>query len=387
MVVDMQNGKSKLFSFPQLHRHNPWLDLLRTLAIFLVLLRHGTRTGASGFSEGFLGNLFVNGWVGVDLFFVLSGYLIASGLIRRSGANSRLFSKDYFRDRILRIVPAYYAVLVLCAVGFFPGSHPASAYSFFAHLLFLQDYTGSDINVVFWSLGVEEKFYLLAPVIVLMLWRQTRMTAFVACCAALLIISPLCRGIAFELSQQPMSYATFFDEMRSPFHMSLEGFVIGILVAILRARGLALTRDQALAGLGAASLVLVGALGADELLGAITRVDAWLVPTLLALLFGWMVFCATCLAECRLRFEPFFRVNARLSYSLYLVHFPLLPLATHLSEGQASFVFWSAYLALSYLAALVLHFGVEKPFLMLKDSLKRPLRPIEPSGQAGAIPL
>jgi len=383
----MQNGKSKLFSFPQLHRHNPWLDLLRTLAVCLVLLRHGTRTGASGITEGFLGNLFVNGWVGVDLFFVLSGYLIASGLIRRSGENSRLFPKDYFKDRILRIVPAYYAVLVLCAVGFFPGSNPASAYSFFAHLLFLQDYTGSDINVVFWSLGVEEKFYLLAPVIVLMLWRQTRMTAFVACCAALLIISPLCRGIAFELSHKPMSYATFFDEMRSPFHMSLEGFVVGILVAILRSRGLALKRDQALAGLGVASLVLVGALGADQLLSAITRADAWLVPTLLALFFGWMVFCATCIAECKLRFEPFFRVNARLSYSLYLVHFPLLPLAMHLSEGQNSASFWSAYLALSYLAALVLHFGVEKPFLMLKDSFKRPLRPIEPAGQAGASPL
>src|SRR5690606_20858790 len=145
----------RLFSFAQQASHNPWLDLLRTAAIFLVLLRHGSRSEGNGLSDGFLANLFKNGWVGVDFFFVLSGYLIASGIIRRSSSNGGFCPTGYIKDRILRIVPAYYVVLILCVVGVFPSAAEVSAHSFFAHLFFLQDYTGSDINVAFWSLGVE----------------------------------------------------------------------------------------------------------------------------------------------------------------------------------------------------------------------------------------
>nr|WP_298174847.1 acyltransferase [Novosphingobium sp.] len=323
-------------AFAQQMRHNPWLDLLRTVAIFLVLMRHGSRSAGNALSEGFVANLFKNGWVGVDLFFVLSGYLIATGLIRRSSVTGRMFPKGYFQDRILRIVPAYYAVLIVCAVGVFPGTAEASAQSLLAHLLFLQDYTGSNINVVLWSLGVEEKFYIIAPVVVVLMRRQSSMAAFVACCVALLLFSPLCRGLTFEAIGGGIDYGRFFEDMRSPFHMSLEGFVIGIAVAIGRDRGLTLPKGWALAGLSAGALVLVMWLGSHDFMGAITRVDAWLVPTVLALLFGAMVFCAACLGGCALRCEPFFRVNARLSYSLYLVHLPLLPLAYGLGAPPVS---------------------------------------------------
>lgn len=377
----MQNSGTKLFSFAKLAHHNPWLDLLRTVAILLVLLRHGSRIENNGLTDGFLANLFKNGWIGVDLFFVLSGYLIACGLIRRSNPQSGFFPKGYFKDRILRIVPAYYMVLLLCAAGFFPGFGQASAQSIFAHLAFLQDYTGSDINVVFWSLGVEEKFYIIAPVIVLLLARQSSMKACAALCVALLLISPLCRGLTFEAITGRVGYDQYFAMMRSPFHMSLEGFVVGIMVAILRARSVAMSPTLALATLGVCAGVLAAWLGSHEFLSQITRIDVWLAPSLLALLFGLMVFCAACLANQKLRFEPFFRVNARLSYSLYLVHFPLLPLAAALSDQQHYLVFWASYLALSYALAFVLHFGVEKPFLLLKQSLNGPGRPVAAATQ------
>lgn len=380
----MQNSGTKLFSFAKLAHHNPWLDLLRTVAILLVLLRHGSRIENNGLTDGFLANLFKNGWIGVDLFFVLSGYLIACGLIRRSNPQSGFFPKGYFKDRILRIVPAYYAVLLLCAAGFFPGFGQASAQSIFAHLIFLQDYTGSDINVVFWSLGVEEKFYIIAPVIVLLLARQSSMKACAALCVALLLISPLCRGLTFEAIAGRVGYDQYFAMMRSPFHMSLEGFVVGIMVAILRARGFSVSPSAALAALCAGAGVLVMWLGSNEFLGEITRIDVWLAPSLLALLFGVMVFCAACLSDRKMRFEPFFRVNARLSYTLYLVHFPLLPLVLALSEQQHHWVFWAAYLGLSYALAIIVHFGVEKPFLLLKQMLNRADRPIATTERIGA---
>lgn len=379
----MQNSGTKLFSFAKLAHHNPWLDLLRTVAILLVLLRHGSRIENNGLTDGFLANLFKNGWIGVDLFFVLSGYLIACGLIRRSNPQSGFFPKGYFKDRILRIVPAYYVVLLLCAAGFFPGFGQASAQSIFAHLIFLQDYTGSDINVVFWSLGVEEKFYIIAPVIVLLLARQSSMKACAALCVALLLISPLCRGLTFEAIAGRVGYDQYFAMMRSPFHMSLEGFVVGIMVAILRTRGFSVSPSAALAALCAGAGVLVMWLGSNEFLGEITRIDVWLAPSLLALLFGVMVFCAACLSDRKMRFEPFFRVNARLSYTLYLVHFPLLPLVLALSEQQHHWVFWAAYLGLSYALAIIVHFGVEKPFLLLKQMLNRADRPIATTERIG----
>lgn len=379
----MQNSGTKLFSFAKLAHHNPWLDLLRTVAILLVLLRHGSRIENNGLTDGFLANLFKNGWIGVDLFFVLSGYLIACGLIRRSNPQSGFFPKGYFKDRILRIVPAYYVVLLLCAAGFFPGFGQASAQSIFAHLIFLQDYTGSDINVVFWSLGVEEKFYIIAPVIVLLLARQSSMKACAALCVALLLISPLCRGLTFEAIAGRVGYDQYFAMMRSPFHMSLEGFVVGIMVAILRTRGFSVSPSAALAALCAGAGVLVMWLGSNEFLGEITGIDVWLAPSLLALLFGVMVFCAACLSDRKMRFEPFFRVNARLSYTLYLVHFPLLPLVLALSEQQHHWVFWAAYLGLSYALAIIVHFGVEKPFLLLKQMLNRADRPIATTERIG----
>ncbi|QUL36732.1 acyltransferase [Erythrobacter sp. JK5] len=380
----MQDSGGNYFSFAKQAYHNPWLDLLRSLAIFLVLLRHGAVIENTGPPEGALSNFFLNGWAGVDLFFVLSGYLIASGLIRRFGATRSLFPVGYFKDRILRIVPAYYAVLLLCLLGFFPGFRILSedpGTSFVAHLLFLQDYTGSDINVVFWSLGVEEKFYIIAPVLVLLLLKAGSWPTRLALAAGILLVSPLGRGLTFEAIDQPVAYFDFFHAMRSPFHMSLEGFVVGIVVAMFRANGRALSRTLALAGLCISAIVLVLWLGSHDFYADITRIDAWLQPTALALLFGVMLLCAASLAGEELKFEPFFRVNARLSYALYLVHFPLIPLAFALGKAQHPLIFWGWYLLVAYAAALVLHFGVEKPFLNLKQRLNARASPAPPAAQ------
>lgn len=368
----MQGSERKYLSFAKAAGHNPWLDLLRALAIVLVLLRHGSRAASTELPGGFVSNILANGWVGVDLFFVLSGYLIASGLIRRSESESALFPTGYFRDRILRIVPAFYAVLFLCTLGFFPGfqinSHDPGQ-SFAAHLIFLQDYTGSDINVVFWSLGVEEKFYILAPALVLLLLRARTAMGCMALGVSFLLISPILRGLTFETFDLPISYPDFFQALRSPFHMSTEGFAVGIMVAFVRSRGWAVARINALAGLSIAAAALVIFLGSHDFYADITRFDAWLQPMALALVFGFMLFCAGSLGDAELPFEPFFRVNARLSYALYLVHFPLIPLALSLSHNQHSAAFWSMYLLLTYAGALLLHFCVEKPFLVMKQKM------------------
>ena len=108
----------------------------------------------------------LNGWVGVDLFFVLSGFLISKHLLAQRETSKGLALGPYLVKRALRIVPAYYAVLLVVAAGLVPlyaVPQEALALRLGYHALFLQDYLPANIVVVFWSLGVEEKFYLLAP--------------------------------------------------------------------------------------------------------------------------------------------------------------------------------------------------------------------------------
>ena len=191
----MRGSSQSYFSFPPIAGHNSWLDALRALAIVLVLFRHGSRTEGAGFASGsFVQNVFTNGWIGVDLFFVLSGYLIAKSLFKRLGKDQQLFSWRYFEARILRIVPAYYAVLLLCVIGFFPFfqvSPEGLEQRVFYHGLFLQDYFGADINVVFWSLGVEEKFYILVPLLILALLKIKSVRWQFAACLVVMSLSPV----------------------------------------------------------------------------------------------------------------------------------------------------------------------------------------------------
>lgn len=107
----------------------PALDALRAFAIILVLLRHGVRPfwDSSGHVLVPLGDWdlavpLINGWVGADLFFVLSGFLIGRQLISakaRSERGPRALVR-YLLRRALRILPAYYAVLALAALGLVP---------------------------------------------------------------------------------------------------------------------------------------------------------------------------------------------------------------------------------------------------------------------------
>ncbi len=341
------------------------------MAIVLVLFRHGCRVSGAGFASGsFIQNVFANGWIGVDLFFVLSGYLIAKSLFWRLGKGQQLFSWRYFEARILRIVPAYYAVLLLCVIGgfpFFKVSTEGLGQTIIYHGLFLQDYLGANINVVFWSLGVEEKFYILVPFLIIALLKIKTARWQFAVCLGILSLSPIARSTVFALHESTVDYPTFFTKLRSPFHMSLEGFLVGIMVALGQRKKWILPVEIAKPVL----LFCFGGLllwtGSHEFLASINLFDATLQPLVLSVFFGVMLSCCLSLEGSPLPCEPVARVIARLSYALYLVHFPLIPLAFALTAYGGGAAFWCFYFLFSILGAMALHFTVEKPFLKLKD--------------------
>lgn len=362
-------------------RTNAWLDFIRSVAIVLVLLRHGQRAIAGqGNATGPLETLFLNGWIGVDLFFVLSGYLITEHLFRAGVGASNFQIGRYLAGRMLRIVPAYLAVTLLVLVSAFPyfavdwqNMGVRVAY----HLLFLQDYLPSNINVPFWSLGVEAKFYLLAPILITGLLACRLPKAQFTILLVLASVSVVLRLTVYDGMTSPVSYHAFFAQLRSPFHTCLEALLIGVVIAFAQRAGYAPAAPaRGLTMLIAALLTLLIWLASHEFMRGIGWFDVAAQPVMIALLCGGITFGAVSLRDVRLPMAAPFRHLSRLSYTLYLVHFPLIPLALWIAaaSGTTVAVFWFSYVCLSFLVAWIVHRLVERPCLKLRDRLFSPAR-------------
>jgi peptidoglycan/LPS O-acetylase OafA/YrhL len=290
--------------------------------------------------------------------------------------------KPYLQKRALRIVPAYYAVLFLAAAGAFPAYEIAPdlmglrlAY----HMLFFQDYLPANIVVVFWSLGVEEKFYLLAPLLVLARANAASLRERVTGIGMFLCIAVVLRVITAVGKPDIDNYDAFFVVFRSPLHMTLDPILMGVLLAfIYRAREevprlTAVGTANYVFWSGAILLALLTGIGA--MMGDIGWWDKTLQPTAIAIGFSaitfGLLFGGGPAAIFRTALLRFF---ARISYSLYLVHLPLVPLslllANRVSDAESGFgVFFTIFVLLSIVAALLIHFAIEKPFLLIKDRI------------------
>jgi peptidoglycan/LPS O-acetylase OafA/YrhL len=221
--------------------HLPILDGLRGLAILLVLLRHFIPQGPStSFIGAAVKAISSIGGTGVDLFFVLSGFLITGILLDARGTPH--FFRNFYARRTLRIFPLYYGVLFVCFV-IVPLIHPfGPAEQKVAHgqgwLWFyganiregMKDaeypFSGGWISMDhFWSLAIEEHFYLVWPLLVFLLSRR----AMISVCLAFIAIA---FGLRFGL------YAADYNSMAF-FHWTpcrMDELAAGGLLALL-ARG------------------------------------------------------------------------------------------------------------------------------------------------------
>lgn len=181
----------------------PELDGLRGLAVIAVVI-HNSVWAESHPVIGLLPkllNIIVNaGWLGVQLFFVLSGFLITGILLDEKGAPQYL--RNFYLRRVLRIFPLYYLTLffILVALPQFNiwvgGSEALRSAQPIWYWLFLSNWSipvigGPGVLSHYWSLAVEEQFYLLWPFAVLLLSRR----ALAGLCIFLIIVSPLTRAL------------------------------------------------------------------------------------------------------------------------------------------------------------------------------------------------
>jgi peptidoglycan/LPS O-acetylase OafA/YrhL len=197
----------------------PELDGVRGVAILVVLAYHGfawsmQKESWTGFAH-VVELLTRPGWMGVDLFFVLSGFLI-TGILLDSRGRPRYF-RNFYSRRALRILPLYYAILVLIAI-FYRGSAGFVALSTF-YLSNMADLFG--VSVVYgplWSLSVEEHFYLFWP------WLVSRLNPLHMRLLAvgIFLAEPVLRGIAYFHRWDVAVYTWF----------RLDGLALGALLAL-----------------------------------------------------------------------------------------------------------------------------------------------------------
>ncbi len=201
--------------------HIPALDGVRGIAILAVLIFHFSGPLArnfDGFPQKLVGAGFRAGWVGVDLFFVLSGFLITRNLLSLSGSTSDRITL-FWRNRALRIFPIYFVFLFIYALAVYVPPLPYWLY----YCNWTQPYQPGEIRSPlshFWSLAVEEQFYVVWPVVALLLPR----TQLLACSWAVVIIVPALRttAVAFEISPHLIYRATIFR---------VDALVLGALIA------------------------------------------------------------------------------------------------------------------------------------------------------------
>lgn len=354
-------------------RFRPDIEGLRTIAVGLVLVFHAYGTPFSG------------GFVGVDVFFVISGFLITGILMREQSKTGRVSILGFYARRVRRILPASALVVVATVIaayyflGFLTGNDVAVAAKWTAvfaaniHFGFVgTDYFGSRLPPSplqhMWSLGVEEQFYLVWPALFLTLVLIARGTRHRHALAASLIaiIAASFAWSVFQTAADP-TWAYF-----SPFTRACE-LGLGALIAVLGSAINQKLRPRWAAEV-LASCGLAGIAGSALLLNSSTpypgAVIAWPVISTALLIAAGCTDTRTFVERC-LSLRPMQWFGTR-SYSLYLWHWPILTIAAQYSVRHLSGWQTTGLLLLTIVASTLTYRLVENPVRRARSLTARP---------------
>ena len=336
---------------------------LRAIAVGGVLLYHG----GIGMVRG--------GFAGVDIFFVISGFLISSQLLRSLDASGRISLADFYSRRARRILPASFAVLIATAIAGSVLLAPLQRYSVLrdaiATALYVPNYLfavqGTDylhetappsLFQHYWSLGVEEQFYLIWPLLLIAAFvfgRRPRRTAVVVMSSVVVLSLGLCIWLSY--ANQPWA---FFSLPTRAWE-----FALGGLLALVIERGW--PRIPAIVGTVIAWLGLIGLALVMFRLSDSVVFPGWvaLAPVLstCAVIFGNAAGGRG--APMRILSLGPLTFLGEISYSLYLVHWPILMIPNELAAVHLiSYPRWErfALIALCVPVAWLCWRFVETPF-------------------------
>ncbi len=341
----------------------PGLDGLRGVAIIAVIVFHA-QVSDPKIHIPLLGTY---GWGGVDLFFVLSGFLITGILLDGKGQGH--YFRNFYARRALRIWPLYYLLLLFAfmviplAARHVPGlpvfQQNAPWWLFALYFQNLAD--GIPVGPILggvWSLAIEEQFYMFWPLIVFFARRKTVINIAVG----VLLLSPVVRLLGIVAGASPIYLygATFFR---------LDGLAFGALIACIVRGSYDVRRFRAIA-------VICAIAGA---IGFVLIKDAWILYSLIALLSAGVLMTTLTVPQVASLLQwSVLRYTGRISYCLYLVHSSVITLvgSRHFahnffrpmsSETLNSWIVFTSEVAISYLLATISWYGFESQILKLKS--------------------
>lgn len=361
----------------------PGLDFLRALAIVWVMLFHSYLVGGLGAS---LAGVQVYGWMGVDLFFVLSGYLIGNQVLRPLAAGQTLDLYGFYRRRAFRILPAFLVVLALYALWpawrETPGMQPLwQFFTFTFNLLFdrSDNYAFSHV----WSLCVEEHFYLLLPFVALLMLRKPSALRFAALCGVIVVGGMALRAWLWQHYFLPARTANdgtsglmFLRYIYYPTYSRMDGLVAGVSLAacaVYRPAWMARIQRHGNLALVFGLILLVASIALfTQRTGFAATVIGY---PLLSLALMAMVASASGGTSLLARLHvPGAGWLAAISYSLYLSHkgmFHLVHDAWNARLQQHGYVLFCVYAVATLAGGALLHYAVERPCLRWRDLRSR----------------
>jgi len=338
--------------------YRPALDGLRAYAVVAVVLYHsGATSSLTGLAPG--------GFLGVSVFFTLSGYLVTTLLVRKSSSPSGFVLGDFWARRLRRLAPVSIVVIaaaVLLSSRFWPGMQwTEAAAGLFGWSNWNVIGAGEDdlIRTIvgplgpYWSLAVEEQFYVILTIAVLIAWRTPRpvrtLSIFVAVgWTASLLVQVLVSGPAYRLE--------FGTDSRGSELLAGCG-----LALLLHVRPTLTIRH-------AKHLAVVGPVAAATLLGLALTTD-YDPPWLLHGGYAAISLVSAVLVAALLVPSPLTRALAtrptvaigRLSYSWYVVHWPVILILTEDRTGLDRWPLVGLKVVVSLAAATALHLAFEQP--------------------------
>ncbi len=358
------------------------LDTLRTAAIALVLIYHYKCFVSQENTFGFITQV---GWTGVDLFFVLSGYLIGNQILSAFAKEQDFSLKLFYIRRCLRTLPNYYFVLALYFL--FPavlsGSATASLWSFLTFTQNIGLHPGETFTHS-WSLCIEEQFYLLFPLIALVVASTKRSMAVVwVLISAGMLLCILLRGLNwYNHGQAAITYADYWQHIYYSSFTRFDEFLPGIAIALLKNFHPATFTKLLQRG---NLLFIAGLISTGIMFYALANYfyidgygfSVWIASlgySLLAISFSLLVLAAlsphTLLHKIRI---PGAANLALWSYAIYLIHKPVFvlliaPLNTHGIDTKSA-LGTSIIMSISIFCGWLVYLCVETPLMKLRARL------------------
>lgn len=351
-------------------QRNSWLDICRALAILLVLLSHGR--GFLDLGGEWSAYLRFGGFMGVELFFALSGFLIGGILIRLAAAGGEHWLRGFYMRRWFRTLPNYYLFLGINVLLVFLAVRPGDLSDIPKYLFFVQSLYFP--HPVFfseaWSLAVEEVFYLFFPLLFILLGRIFRISHH----HAILLSAALVLAVSLLLRVWVASDVVSWDEeVRKVTLMRFDAIMTGVLLAWLHYRRHPWLAWWGMPWLAAALFV------ASAVYFAVTP-DAVQNESFFAKTYYFTIVAVGCAAVVisGIEWRPprvlcgIGGFVARISYAAYLVNIPVAMLLVFATRDAGVFhlpplAMWTMFMALTILISYAVYRWYERFFYALRD--------------------